>query len=99
MAVFTFSSVSETECADYALRFDTDLLALHGSEYPDVKIIKFGPFRNGIYKVMGRYRQRIILKYKDNARTREFLSKLYCKAIGEAPKSVRTELDANPTVV
>ncbi len=99
MAVFTFSSVSETECADYALRFDTDLLALHGSEYPDVKIIKFGPFRNGIYKVMGRYRQRIILKYKDNARTREFLSKLYCKATGEAPKSVRTELDANPTVV
>ncbi len=99
MAVFTFSSATESDCADYALRFDTELLSMHDREYPDVKIIKFGPFRNGIYKVMGKYRQRIIIKYKDNARTREFLSKLYCKAIGDAPKSVRTELDANPTVV
>ncbi len=99
MAVFGVSSVSETDCEAFAQRLDTMLLSLYDKEYKDIKIIKFGPFRNGIYKVMGKFRQRIIIKYKDNARTREFFSKLLTEALATAPKSVKVELDTNPTLI
>jgi len=99
MAVFGVSSQSEEDCERFAQRFDTMLLSLYDKSYTDIKIIKFGPFKNGIYKIMGKYRQRIIIKYKDNARTREFLSKLFMEGLAVAPKNVRLELDANPTII
>jgi hypothetical protein len=64
MAVFGFSAVEERDCEAFAQRFDTMMLSLYDNEYKDIKIIKFGPFRNGIYKVLGKFRQRIIIKYK-----------------------------------
>ena len=99
MAVFGFSSVEEKECESFAQRFDTIMLSLYDKEYKDIKIIKFGPFRNGIYKVMGKFRQRIIIKYKDNARTREFLSRLLTEGLSAAPRGVKVELDTNPTMI
>ena len=99
MAVFGFSSASESECESFAQRFDTMILSLYDKEYKDIKIIKFGPFRSGIYKVMGKFRQRIIIKYKDSARTREFLSQLLAEGLHSAPKTVKIELDANPTII
>ncbi len=99
MAVFGFSSQCEEDCERFAQRFDTMLLSLYDKSYKDIKIIKFGPFKNGIYKVMGKFRQRIIIKYKDNARSREFLSKLFTDGLAASPKNVRLDLDANPTIV
>ncbi len=99
MAVFGFVSANERDCENYAQRFDSILLSLHGKEYSDLKIIKFGPFKHGIYKVMGKYRQRIILKYKDSSRAREFFSKLLTEGLSNAPRSVKVDLDVNPTIV
>lgn len=99
MAVFGFSAVEERDCEAFAQRFDTMMLSLYDNEYKDIKIIKFGPFRNGIYKVLGKFRQRIIIKYKDNARSREFLSRLLTEGLSAAPRGVRVELDTNPTII
>jgi primosomal protein N' (replication factor Y) len=99
MAVIGISSVSESECESFAKRFNTSLLSLYDKDYKDIKIIKFGPFKNSVYKVMGRFRQRIIIKYKDNARTREFLSALLTEGLKTAPKGVRVELDVNPALI
>lgn len=99
VAVFGISSANENECEGFAIKFDTMLLSLYDKDFKDIKIIKFGPFRNGIYKVMGRFRQRIIIKYKDSARSRAFLSALLAEGLTAAPKGVRLELDANPTVI
>lgn len=99
MAVFGFSSENETECASSARKFDSMLLSLYDESYKDLTIIRFGPFPCGIYRVSGKYRQRIILKYKDSAKAREFLASLLSKAMTALPKSVKTDLDINPTVV
>ncbi len=99
MAVFGFSSQSEEDCEKFAQRFDTMLLSLYDKSYKDIKIIKFGPFKNGIYKVMGKFRQRIIIKYKDGARAREFFGKLFTDGLSAAPKNVRLDLDVNPTII
>ena len=99
IAVLGISSVSEQDCERFADNLAAMLLNLYDREFKDLKIIKFGPFRSGIYKVMGRYRQRIILKYKDCPRSRAFLSALLAQAFGAAPKNVKVDLDVNPTLI
>ncbi len=100
MAVYGISSAVESECEDFAIRFATMLLELYDKEFKDqIKIIKFGPYKSGIYKVMGKYRQRIIIKYKDTPLTREYLSKLLIEGLVNAPKSVKLELDVNPSII
>lgn len=99
MAVIGISAASESECEDFAKLFNISLLSLYDKEFKDIKLYKYGPFKSGIYKVMGRYRQRIIIKYKDNARTREFLSAALALGLKTAPKGVRVELDANPALI
>ena len=99
MAVIGISSVSESDCENFAKRFNTSVLSIYDKDFKDIKLIKFGPFKNSLYKVMGRFRQRIIIKYKDNARTREFLSALLTEGLKTAPKGVRVELDVNPALI
>ncbi len=99
MAVFIVSSVNENDCENFARRLDTLLLSLYDKAFSDIKIFKFGPFRNGIYKVMGKYRQRIIIKYKDCARSREFLVSVLSEGLTATPKNVKLELEANPNII
>ncbi len=99
MAVFGFSSADEGDCEKFARRFDTMLLTLYDKKYTDLKIFKFGPFKGGIYKVMGKFRQRIIIKYKDNARTRMFFNELLIEGLASCPKNVKLDLDINPSIV
>ena len=99
IAVFCVSSASEQECEAFSARFDTILLSVADGEFRDVKLYKFGPFRSGVYKVMGRYRQRIIIKYKDCRRAREFFLKTLLDGMAAAPKTVRLDLDVNPVII
>ncbi len=99
VAAFGFSSASEADCEAFANKFAAMLAEKHKNDYADIKIIKFGPFKSGIYKVMGKFRQRIIIKYKDSARTREFLSEMLSEGFSCAPKTVRLELDVNPSII
>ncbi len=99
MAVFGVSSQDEKECEKFAIRFNTILLSLYDKGYQDIKIVKFGPFKNGIYKVMGKYRQRIIIKYKDNAKAREFLSSALAEGLAVLSKGIKLDLDANPSII
>ncbi len=98
VAVFGISSVDEEKCQRFAQLFNTTILSTY-NDFKDVKIIKFGPFPEGIYRILGKFRQRIIIKYKDNARSREFLSVLFSRGLTDAPNGVRLDLDANPSII
>ena len=99
VAVFGFSSQSEEECAAGARTFDALLVKLHESSWRDVKLRRFGPHPNAVYKVGGRFRQRMIVKYSDNARTRAFFAELYAAGLSKLPRTVRLELDVHPAMV
>ena len=47
----------------------------------------------------GRYRQKMIVKYSDNAATRRFFGEVYEAGLAKCPKNVRLDADANPTVI
>ena len=48
---------------------------------------------------MGKFRQRIIIKYKDNALSREFFKELLTIGLEMAPKGVKLDLDINPSII
>jgi len=99
LAVFGVSGGDESAVWEYVKRFSTKLDEIHSKHHQDVKIIRFGPFKDGIYKIGGRYRQRIIIKYADNASSRAFLDDVYSDALSELPDGIRLDLDVNPSVV
>ena len=94
-----FSAVSERECAAFAKGFDTLMMQTKETKYADVRMQKFGPYPGGIYKIGGRFRQKIIVKYSDTARARRFFAELYETGLAKCPKTVRLDIDANPTVI
>lgn len=96
--IFGCSAPSEQECATFAQGFDALLCQLHRA-HPDIKLQKFGPYPGGIYKIGGRYRQKIIIKYSDSAKARQFFAAVYEQGMAKCPKTVRLEADANPTVI
>ncbi len=97
--VFGFSAPEEKECAAFAKGFDTLFEQIKESKYPHLKIQKFGPYPGGIYKIGGRFRQKIIVKYSDNAVSRSFFGEVYEAGLTKCPKNVRLDADANPTVI
>lgn len=97
--VFGFSAPTEKECAAFAKGFDSLFEQIKASKYPHLKIQKFGPHPGGIYKIGGRFRQKMIIKYSDNAVTRRFFGEVYEAGLAKCPKTVRLDADANPTVI
>jgi primosomal protein N' (replication factor Y) len=99
MAVFGVSGEDENAVWETVKRFSTKVDEIHKKNHPDVKIIRFGPFKDGIYKIGGRFRQRIIIKYADNAASRAFLDDVYSDTLSELPDGIKLDLDINPSVV
>ena len=97
--VFGFSAVSEQECAKSAKEFGELLKTLHETQYADVTLQLFGPYPGSVYRLGGRYRQKLILKYSDSARARAFFAAAYEAGLAKCPRTVRMEADANPAVV
>lgn len=95
MAGFVGSSDEETSRAAAAflqsLKFHTQ------REFADVPVRALGPSPASVKKVSGRYRYKIILKCRNNARFREMMHILLCESGSDpANKEVTVYADLNP---
>ena len=78
-----------------------ELIKLHTQrEYSDIPLRALGPSPASVKKVSGKYRYKIILKCRNNARFRELMHLLLCE-FGEntANKNVTAYADLNPNNV
>ena len=73
MAGIGFSGQRGGETRAAARRFLQELTALAQSEYADLPLRVLGPCESQILKIAGRYRWRMAVKCRWNARTRELL--------------------------
>ena len=64
-------------------------------KFSDVKFVLYGPFKNEIYRIAGKYRMRFIIKCRNCARTREMLAAILDKTA--KLKNVSASVDINPT--
>lgn len=99
IAVFGISGSNENSVWEYIKQFDTTLDETHRKSHPTVFLKRFGPFKDGIYKISGRFRQRIILKYSDNIASRAFLQDVYANALAKLPNGIKLDIDVNPSLV
>lgn len=99
IAVFSFAAETEFD-ANSASEGASGLIGkIHTEKYPGIPMIKLGPYREGIYRLRNKYRQRIIIKYKDKALSRKFLSECFETILKKIPKTVKTEVDINPPII
>lgn len=98
IAVFGFSADDEASVLEAADGFSA-LFEEKASRNESIKLIKLGPFKEGIYKIGGRYRCKIIVKYKECRECREFFRALMCGYTPPRKGKVGFDIDINPTSV
>ncbi len=98
MVTVSFASDVEADVLAAVKNFGKTLDETAKSEFSDVKFILYGPFRNEIYKLAGKYRMRYLIKCRDTARFREMLSSIL-HAQGKALKNVTVSADVNPLTI
>ncbi len=97
LGLFILSSDSESELDKACEEIDKRIGVLLGKEFSDVKIIAYGPFDAMPYKLKNTYRRKLVIKYKNDKRTRELIRTVlnsFCKKDG-----VKCSFDASPTMV
>lgn len=98
IAVFSFSSADEEELNRTALAFSGEF-EKGAEEASELKLIKMGPYKEGIYKIGGKYRNKIIVKYKDSRECRSFFRRLAEKYAVPKKGVASLDIDINPFTV
>lgn len=99
IAVLALSGPDEFALLEFANLLGEESRRLESAAPPDARVIRLGPFRQAVYKLNGKYRQRIVYKYKDNKASRAFLSELLVRSLKLAPQPISVEIDVNPAVI
>ena len=97
IALLNIVSGSETELAMAAKRIYDEFKILATKDYPDLPFVVFGPFEAPVYKVDEKYRMRLVIKCKLNAKCRELFSRILIKYGIEAKGKTTLSIDFNPT--
>ena len=97
VAAFYLTSDSEKELDTASEKMEKAIAEKLSGEFSDVKIIAYGPFEAIPYKLKNTYRRKLVVKYKNNKRTRE----LFRSILSEFNKKdkVRCFVDISPTVL
>ena len=97
LCVVGFSGADKEKVADCASAFLQELKRRNAEDYPDVKTVMLGPLAPKVSKVNERYRQRIIIKTKNTARFRRFVTETMERIFADKNyKTVTVFADINP---
>ena len=97
MVQLTLTSEDELALAKAAKKIADECVELAKTEYKDQPMMIFGPFEAQTYKVLEKYRLRMIFKCKLNKKSREYFSRLLCRYAND--KNISLGVDLNPTSV
>jgi len=96
IALINFTASEENDVHHAVTAFGTELQNALSGDYSDVKLLVFGPFEAGVYKVAGKYRMRYVLKCRNNPRTRQLIASLYSKFLEGSPDTISVSVDMDP---
>ncbi len=96
IALITFTSETDSDVHLAVKAFGKALDEALRQRFTDVKMIVYGPFEAGIYKMAGRYRMRYVLKCRNNPRTRQLIRELYTEFLSKTSNDVSVSVDMNP---
>lgn len=97
-SVGAFYLTSDSEDAlDKASDYINELMAEKLKSYTDVKIIAYGPFEAVPYKLKNTYRRKLVVKFKNNVRTRSLFKEVLLDMTKK--DGVRCYFDVSPTLL
>jgi len=99
IAIFSVSSKDETVLSSAALKIDEIYHNLLNEYNNSITAVKFGPFREGIYKINGTFRQKLVIKYRECAEVRELFSRMLTQFLELNIENVKIEIDINPLTI
>ncbi len=97
IALLTLTSNDENELLKASAKLSEKLRCRMEEEYSDIPLIAYGPFEAPVYKVENKYRMRMVLKCKNNKRTRAMLSELLSYFDSSGANGLFLSVDINPT--
>lgn len=97
IALITLTCSDEKQVLISAKVLRQELNKLVAMDYKDVEMIIFGPFESPVYKVEEKYRMRIVVKFRNNRRSREMFSRLLSDFGRNSKSKVALSIDFNPT--
>ena len=90
----TFASADEALCAKAAGDFGERLARVMEAD-KEIKLIVFGPFKSGIYKINNTFRMQYVIKCREDKALREMFDGILCEQI-KVFKNVSIGIDINP---
>ena len=97
MVLMQLTSSDESELSRAAVRLSERFSELTKQEFSDVPVVSYGPFEAPVYKVENKYRMRMIVKCRLNARTREMFATLLSEFSKSAERAPTLSIDFNPS--
>ncbi len=97
IALFGIVSEDENELMLASKRFSDDFRARALKDFPDVPLVVFGPFEAPVYRVDGKYRMRMVVKCRLNAKCRAFFASLLGEFGRASGNKTTLTVDLNPT--
>ncbi len=97
MGTFVISSDDESALTEGSGRLNGTFTRLLGGEFSDVKLMAYGPFEAVPYKLKNIYRHKLVVKFKNDKRTRE----LFLRVLNEFGQKdrVKCSFDSSPTFI
>lgn len=99
IAMISVSGAEEAALKSFSENVGKELKKLSETEFSDVPMTVFGPFEASIYKLKNKYRMKIIVKHKNNARSRLLFSTLLKSVEKRAAGKLSVSIDINPTTI
>ncbi|HBL84017.1 MAG: primosomal protein N' [Clostridiales bacterium GWF2_38_85] len=99
IAVFSFVGEVENDVELLSTRFSEEFVKLHTLNYPNSPLIKFGPFKDSIYKINNKYRRRLIIKFKNTREIRSLFSALLIMFSKASGRNAAVDIDINPSII
>lgn len=99
IAVFGISSGEERLSREFSATLAAELSRLRKEKYGDVPCVVYGPFEAPLYKLKNKYRMRLLIKHKNNLRSRALFSELLKTAEKTAAGKISVSVDINPSTV
>ena len=97
IAIFSIGADEETELRTFSEEFSAALAEKRKTTYSDVKMMVFGPFEAPVFKIKNKFRMRIVIKFKNNKRSRALFEELIREYGKKASGKITLAVDINPS--
>ena len=97
MVMMQLTSSDEPELSRASIHLSKRFAELTKQEFSDVPVVPYGPFEAPVYKVENKYRMRMIVKCRLNARSRALFATLLMEFSKNADRAPTLSIDFNPS--